>query len=89
MQDITLYLKKYAKIGLKELKIKEFLGESIKEICGIDVDKEKLDIQSNQINIKVIGTEKSEIYMKLEQIEELFIKKIEQGGYTKIERKFL
>ena len=82
MLNINAYLSKYDNLGLKEKEIKDYFLESIKDICGIVVDNEKVQISDNYINLDIQGVEKSEIFINQEKIQELFGVKLGERGYN-------
>lgn len=89
MEKISFYLERYSNIGLKEKKIKNLLIESIKELCDINLLEEEIKISNNIIKINVSGVIKTEIFIKRENIKDLFYKKIEENSYKISDKKIL
>lgn len=89
MNNISLYLSKYLKIGFKDNKIKETFAESIKEVCDFEIDPKKIKIQKENLIIDCVGPEKSEIFINKENIIKKFGEKISELGYDFSERGIL
>ena len=70
LQNIELYLKKFADFGLKEKLLKEEIIKAIKEETNIDLEEEDLNIQNGIVRVDVSGTAKTEIFIKKKNIQE-------------------
>lgn len=70
MQQISLLLDKYKKFGFKDQIVKETLISLLKEKFGIELKREDMDLKDGNVNIKVSGPLKSEIFLKKESIRE-------------------
>jgi hypothetical protein len=81
MNNISLYLSKYLKLGFKDNKIKDLMAESIKEICDFEIDPKKIKIQNENLIIDVIGPEKSEIFINKEKIIKKFGERVSELVY--------
>jgi len=80
MDNISFFLEKYANLGYKENKIKEIVANTVKEICLVELKKEQIKIQNNNIKIEIVGPEKSEIFINKEKILNKIKNKIEKTG---------
>jgi len=76
MKQISFYLKKFEKIDLQDSLIKKIIIKEIKDITKVEVKNSELEIRGNQINIKKIGPEKSQIFINKKKIEEKIESKI-------------
>lgn len=81
MEKISFYLEKYQEIGLKEKKVKDLLIQSIQEICNFEINSEDIKFSNKIIKINVIGSKKTEIFIKREKIKILFYQKIKESSY--------
>lgn len=70
LQNIELYLKKFADFGLKETLLKEEIIKAIKEETNVDLKEEDLSIQNGIVRVNVSGSAKTEIFIKKKNIQE-------------------
>ena len=77
LQQIELYLKKFADFGLKEKLFKEEIIKVIKEETDIDLEEEDLSIQDGVVRINVSGSAKTEIFIKTKTIQSKLEKSLE------------
>ena len=77
MQQISLLLDKYKRFGFKDQIIKETLISLIKEKFGAELSRGDIDIKEGNLNIKVSGPLKSEIFLNKESIREELNKLLE------------
>lgn len=75
MENIQFFLEKFKKIEVPNSDLIKALQSTILKNTGIDVPKNKINIQRNQIFIQVSPIEKSEIILK----KPLIIKDLEDG----------
>ena len=80
MKEISFYLTKYNNIGRDQRLIKKSLIDSIKEVCGIVVDKNNVKINKKTINLDIQGPKKSEIFIKNNKVQKKFNEKMEDNG---------
>jgi hypothetical protein len=76
MFDIAKYLEKFTRLSMTRGFLKESVVASVKEICGIDIDKNKIDEKDGIIRINERPIIKSEIFLKKTKIIESLEKKI-------------
>lgn len=89
MFNIALFLQKYSSIGLKEETIKKFLIETIKEVAGVEIVKEKIKFGKDSVSLSVSGAEKTEIFMGRDKINRIFLEKVNSAGYKISEKKII
>ena len=87
MQGISFYLSKYKDVGLKQRQIEESLLKSIKEICNIEISRDKIKIHQSSISLDIKGIEKNEIFISKNQIQDKFQELLSELGYSLDERK--
>ena len=80
MENISFFLEKYSKLGFKESKTKEIIIDSVKEVCFVELNKDQIKIQNENIKIETEGVEKSEIFINKEKILNKIKEKIEESG---------
>ena len=79
MQDISFYLKKFENIGLRESTIKKTIIEVVGELTGIELTKDDLDFNRDQIRINKTGTEKTEIFINKSRIEKILNERLNES----------
>ncbi len=77
MFDIGQYLNKFKKISESRDYLRNSVAESIKEVCGIEVDPKKIDVKSGVARIDERPIIKNEIFIKKAKILENLAKKTE------------
>lgn len=80
MQQISLLLDKYKRFGFKDQIVKETLITLIKEKFGDELKREDIDIKDGNLNIKISGPLKSEIFLNKESIREELNKLLEANS---------
>ena len=77
MFDIGSYLEKFKKFSQSREFLRNSVSESIKEVCGIDIDSKNIEVKNFTAKIKERPIIKSEIFLKKEKILELLKEKTE------------
>jgi len=80
MKQISLLLDKYKRFGFKDQFVKETLIALIKEKFGDELKRENIDIKDGNLNIKVSGPLKSEIFLNKESIREELNTRLERNS---------
>lgn len=69
MQQISFYLKKFERLGLREKIIKDIVIDVIAEIVNVNLSASDIQLVRDQIKIKILGPAKSEIFINKNKIE--------------------
>ena len=78
MFDIAKYLEKFKVISQSRNFLRNTVAESIKEVCGIDIDIKKIEVKDYIARINEKPIIKSEIFIKKAKILESLNKKTEK-----------
>ena len=76
MEHISLYLKKFQKIGLDNVAAKKIVIDTVSEIAKVDLSKEDFEIKNGVVNINKSGSEKAQIFLYKDAISEVVNQKI-------------
>ena len=68
MKNIGRFFDKFRNRAVKEIYIRDSIVKIIKDILNIDIDIKDINISLGILKIKLSSTEKSEIFIKKEQI---------------------
>jgi hypothetical protein len=69
MQQISFYLKKFDSLGFDEAVYKKELIKIISSKCNINLKEDDIKIVRDKLIISKIGPEKTEIWLKKNEIE--------------------
>lgn len=83
MEHISLFLKKFENLGLKEFLVKEEVSKIIEEKCGIKISTKNITYDRGKLTIKGSRSLKSEMFINKSEIVAEIEKNLTQ---TKIER---
>jgi hypothetical protein len=75
MFDIGKYLDRFKKISESRNFLRDSAAESIKEVCGIEIDPKKIDVKSGIARVNERPIIKNEIFIKKARILENLSKK--------------
>lgn len=78
MFDIGKYLEKFKILGNSRFFLRDTVKDSIKEICGIDIDPKDIFIKEGLARISTKPIIKNEIFLKKQKILESINTKSEQ-----------
>lgn len=76
MFDIAKYLEKFKVMSCSRDFLRNSVSESIKNICGVEIDPKKIDIKDGLARISERPIIKTEIFMKKEKILKSFSKEV-------------
>ena len=68
MQDASGFLKRFSQLLQKRKNIKHIIISVCKEVAGVDVTEDKLKIKGFTIVVNLGGSQRSQIFMKKQQI---------------------
>jgi len=77
MFDIGKYLEKFKKFSQSRDFLRNSVAESVKEICGIEIDPKKIEVKDGVARISERPIVKSEIFLKKAKILEKLKEKTE------------
>jgi hypothetical protein len=83
MESISLFFSKYQNLGLEQKLIRRSAIEALKEVCGVDVEKEQIKIIRGEIIVLLSGSAKSQILIKKNTLNKKFLEKINSLGIDK------
>ncbi len=69
MEQISFYLKKFENFGLKENNIKKVVVDCVRDIAGVEISDDDIEVSDNRIKINRTGVEKTEIFINKTKIE--------------------
>lgn len=78
MFDIGKYLEKFKKFSLSRNFLRNSVAEAVKEVCNIEINPKKIDINNGIARISERPIIKSEIFLKKSKILEILIKKTDK-----------
>jgi len=78
MFDIGKYLDKFKKLSESRDFLRNYVAQSIKEVCGIEIDPKNIDIKSTVARISERPIVKNEIFIKKAKVLENLAKKMEK-----------
>jgi len=88
MEQISFYLKKFEKLGFNEGVYKKELIKIILNKCNVSLIEDNIQIVRDKLIIKKIGPEKTEIWLRRNEIEKE-LNNIVGGILNKISKKKL
>ena len=83
MFDIAKYLEKFKVMSNSKVFLKKTVAEAIKEVCGIEIEPQKIEIKNYLARINEKPIIKTQIFIKKTKLLEILNKKTE-GRVTDI-----
>ena len=72
MQEISVFIEKYAKISQPEARIKKAAQRAAEQILGIDVPLENIRIKKGVVQLTLSSVARAELFLHKEEFDALF-----------------
>jgi hypothetical protein len=80
MQEISVYIEKYAKIHQPELRIKKAAQKAAEEILGTEIPIERIRVKNGAVQFMLSSTARAELFLHKTKFDALFEAALAQAG---------